>query len=159
MSPAGSSAPLLILRPLLNRCKEKFNSLLDRFKKGVSEDKALEEVYGFNRDGLEVLWREWVGAAPMQESAASEATPTPTLVPTFAPIVGPSTQASQTPTESDLEPTPDDDGISDEDISGDGPQQKSPDLNPMIIVGIGGGLLLVVVVIVVLRGKRTKQES
>jgi hypothetical protein len=134
-------------------------TLLDQFKQGVSEDKALDAVYGFDRDGLELLWREWIGAAPMQESAASEATPTPTLVPTFAPIVGPSTQASQTPTESEFDPTSDDNGLPEEDVSVDDPQKESQNFNPLIIVGIGGGLLFIIIVIVVYRSKRAREES
>jgi hypothetical protein len=132
--------------------------LLDQFRAGISIDKALDEVYGFNRDGLEIRWREWLGAAPMQDSSALESTPTPTVVPTFAPIVGPSIQASQTPTELDNDPTPDDNGLTEEGVSEEDPQQKRGDFNPVIIVGISG-FLLVVVVIIVLRSKRNGQKK
>ena len=32
--------------------------MLDTFREGASYDGALEEVYGFDRDGLDRLWQE-----------------------------------------------------------------------------------------------------
>jgi hypothetical protein len=77
--------------------------LLDRFRQGESEDRALQAVYGFDRDGLEVVWREWLGAEPMEELSEAGATPTATLFPTLAPIVGPTIQPSSTPDEASAE--------------------------------------------------------
>jgi hypothetical protein len=34
--------------------------LLSIFKQGSSYDKALMRVYGFDMDGLDSLWRDWV---------------------------------------------------------------------------------------------------
>jgi hypothetical protein len=74
-------------------------ALLDRFREGDSEDKALEAVYGFDRDGLEALWRDWIGAPPME---IMEATPTATLYPTLAPIAQPEGQDSPTPDDGEI---------------------------------------------------------
>jgi hypothetical protein len=65
--------------------EDKLLLLLDQWKQGSSEDKALTEVYGFDRDGLEVAWRAWIGAPPM-EIVPQEAQATYTPYPTFAPI-------------------------------------------------------------------------
>ncbi|MBN1430364.1 MAG: hypothetical protein JXB07_18485 [Anaerolineae bacterium] len=74
--------------------EDKIPLLLDRFKEGYSEDRALMEVYEMDRNGLEVAWREWVGAAPMQDIVLQSAT-TPTPYPTFAPIVEPPQAVSE----------------------------------------------------------------
>jgi hypothetical protein len=66
---------------------EKLLALLDQFKQGSSEDKALEAVYGFNRDGLEAAWRAWVGAQPMPPvEVQPDAAFTP--YPTYPPLNG-----------------------------------------------------------------------
>lgn len=132
--------------------------LLDRFKQGESEDRALEEVYGFDRDGLEMLWRVWLGAAPMQEPPEQGATPTATLFPTLAPIVGPSIQASQTPVEIVVDATPEQINVSNEVISQDESQAANEFLNPVLLVGLGGGLLLVLAVVLFLRRRRESQD-
>jgi len=59
--------------------KEKMADLLAVFKEGTLTDDALERVYGFDQDGLEVLWREYIGAPPKGE--VTEVTPTPALAP------------------------------------------------------------------------------
>jgi hypothetical protein len=79
--------------------EDKIPLLLDRFKEGATEDRALEEVYGFDRDGLEAAWREWIGAAPMKSTTAGPIT-TMTPYPTFAPIVEPPEAAEE------VRPTP-----------------------------------------------------
>lgn len=79
--------------------KDKIPLLLDQFKEGASEDRALREVYGMTRDELEAAWREWVGAAPMQ-STALDAAGTPTPYPTFVPIGEPPQAVSE------VRPTP-----------------------------------------------------
>jgi len=132
--------------------------LLDRFKQGESEDRALEEVYGFDRDGLEMLWRVWLGAAPMQEPPEQGPTPTATLFPTLAPIVGPSIQASQTPVEIVVDATPEQINVSNEVISQDESQAANEFLNPVLLVGLGGGLLLVLAVVLFLRRRRESQD-
>ena len=132
--------------------------ILDHFRAGEREDTALEEVYGFDRDGLEILWRDWLGAEPMEEIPDQDAEPTSTHVPTLAPIVGPAIQASQTPAEFDIDPAPDDGDRSEEGFSEGDPQQDSTDFKPMIVVGIGGGVLIVIAVFIVLGRKRAGKE-
>ena len=44
--------------------EDKFAALLHAFGGGASTTSALEEVYGFNQDGLENAWRESVGLPP-----------------------------------------------------------------------------------------------
>ena len=46
-----------------NYGQDKMFDLLNTFEQGSGYDEALEKVYGFNMDGLNVLWRESVGAA------------------------------------------------------------------------------------------------
>jgi len=138
---------------------ESMLQLLDRFKQGESEDRALEAVYSFDRDGLEALWRDWLGAAPMQEPPERGATPTPTIFPTLAPIVGPSIQVSQTPFEIVVNTTPEQVDVSSEAISQDESQAAKEVLNPVLLVGLGGGLLLVLVVVLFLRQKRESRGS
>jgi hypothetical protein len=138
---------------------ESMLQLLDHFKQGESEDRALEEVYGVDRDGLEILWRDWLGAAPMQEPPAQGTTPTATLFPTLAPIVGLSIQASQTPVEIVVEATPEQINLSKEAISQDESQAANEVLNPILLVGLGGGLLLALVVVLFLRRNRESLKS
>jgi hypothetical protein len=74
--------------------------LLEAFKAGMGQDEAIDSVYGFDRDGLEAEWRESIGAAPMEEDAGqTEATPTRTPYPTFAPMGGeePAEEPEETP--------------------------------------------------------------
>ena len=52
--------------------QEKMLSLLSTFKQGATYDNALEEVYGFDTNRLDSLWRQSLGLGPQQ------ATPTPT---------------------------------------------------------------------------------
>ncbi len=80
--------------------QEKMLLLLDQFREGASEDGALREVYGLDRDELEAAWREWVGALPMQQQPAqADATRTP--YPTLIPIGEPPQAVSE------VRPTPD----------------------------------------------------
>jgi len=53
--------------------QEKFAQLYAVFKDGSTTDKALQEVYGFDQDGLEDAWRASLGLEPRQRAA----TPTP----------------------------------------------------------------------------------
>ncbi len=43
---------------------EKMDQLLRTFKRGVYQEDALQEVYGFGLDELEDQWREFIGAPP-----------------------------------------------------------------------------------------------
>ena len=57
--------------------QSKMLELLNTFKEGSGYDAALKRVYGFDMDGLDSLWREYV--APQYQSAAVEWMP-PALV-------------------------------------------------------------------------------
>lgn len=51
--------------------EEQFAQLFRAFKEGASTGEALEQVYGFNQDGLENAWRESVGLPPRQAPTPS----------------------------------------------------------------------------------------
>jgi hypothetical protein len=132
--------------------KDPMLQLLGRFQGGESEDPALLAVYGVDRDGLEVLWRAWLGAAPMQDSddQDQDATPTATLFPTLAPIVGPSLQASQTPIPQEIESTPEQSLSTDQVISDDEPGDLRAGMIPVILIAIGGSFVLIFIVVMVI---------
>lgn len=67
--------------------QEKMNRLLTDLSNAIPIDDALLEVYGFDTDGLDLAWRESIGAAPLVVAQAT-AQPTPTQVPTYIPIAG-----------------------------------------------------------------------
>ena len=76
--------------------QEKMLALLQTFAGGVGYDSALEQVYGFNADGLEIAWREAIGAPSRQIPP----TPTPLTaggVPTAAPLDVAQSRPTQTP--------------------------------------------------------------
>lgn len=77
--------------------QEKMLMLLDKFKQGLSQDRALKEVYGYNQDSLNIAWREWVGAPPLEGTPVPESTPTWTPYPTIAPYTGPVIFDTETP--------------------------------------------------------------
>ncbi len=61
--------------------EEKFAQLFRVFKGGASTGDALQQVYGFNQDGLENAWRDSVGLPPRSAPTPNEAarpTPNPT---------------------------------------------------------------------------------
>ncbi|HEX2171520.1 MAG TPA: hypothetical protein VHL09_03630, partial [Dehalococcoidia bacterium] len=62
---------------------------------GTTDDRALEEVYGFNVDGLDQRWREWIGAPPRPANATGSTSATPQAVPTLSLYTLP--QSSQPP--------------------------------------------------------------
>ncbi len=65
--------------------QERLQALILTLADGATYDEALETVYGFNTDGLEVAWRAAIGAPPR----AIPPTPTPidpALVPTAPPV-------------------------------------------------------------------------
>jgi len=64
-------------------------ALLTALRDGAGVDDALLEVYGFDQDGLEDVWREHVGAPPrVAGDVTPTPTPTPTAVPTLVPLSG-----------------------------------------------------------------------
>jgi len=56
----------------------KFAQLYAVFKEGSTTDKALQQVYGFDQEGLEDAWRASLGLAPRQRATV---TPTATATP------------------------------------------------------------------------------
>ncbi len=86
--------------------RDKVLELLAVFGDGATYDGALEQVYGFDTDGLEALWRASIGLQPRPTSAApdDDSTPVPTLSlwggePTLPPAT-PTSTAAATPTPS-----------------------------------------------------------
>ncbi len=85
---------------------EKMQELLLTLAQAEGYDAALEQVYGFNTDGLEIAWRQAIGAA------ARQIPPTPTAisaaaVPTYKPLNGVQSVPTQGPPgESGTDPTP-----------------------------------------------------
>jgi len=59
--------------------KDKMLELLRTFKEGSSYDGALEEVYGFDRDGLNTLWRDYI-IEPAQTVEGRHTVPSNALV-------------------------------------------------------------------------------
>jgi hypothetical protein len=71
-------------------------ALLDRLQQGFRTDHALEQVYSFDTDGLEIEWRQAVGATPHPELQKVDRA-TPTVYPTFIPYGAPPVAATATP--------------------------------------------------------------
>ncbi len=76
--------------------REKLLDLLSASQAGSSPDSALMEAYGFDTDGLERAWREWIGA-PALASSGTTAEATPTVMPTYQPLAGPPVAITVTP--------------------------------------------------------------
>jgi hypothetical protein len=47
--------------------QDKMFELLSTFRAGATYDGALEQVYGFDMDGLDALWQEWVTPQPVAQ--------------------------------------------------------------------------------------------
>jgi hypothetical protein len=61
--------------------------LFDTLRRGEDIDSGLQQVYGFDVDGLEDRWRAAVNAQPRTASdTPAQPTAQPTIVPTYAPI-------------------------------------------------------------------------
>ena len=99
---------------------EKLGALLAMYRSGNTTDIALEQVYGFDQEGLEGEWRRHIGAPPMAQELPDQ-TPTSLapLIPTFelytlstptpptprADVGTPAPKATPTPTTAAQEPT------------------------------------------------------
>jgi hypothetical protein len=68
--------------------QEKMSQLLETLRSGVTGDVALLTIYGFDVEGLEDAWRESISAAPRLQTANPTPIPTPTIIPTYAPVTG-----------------------------------------------------------------------
>jgi len=60
---------------LLTYGQDKMLGLLNAFKQGNSYDGALEMVYGFDMDGLDFLWRDYIGRLYQKTKAITAAVP------------------------------------------------------------------------------------
>jgi hypothetical protein len=78
--------------------QEKMTALLTSLRDGMTIDEALQDVYGFDVEGLEDEWRAGIGAAPRTVSAQPTAQPTATFVPTIVPVSGSQFSQVTTPT-------------------------------------------------------------
>ena len=58
----------------------KMFELLNTFRQGSGYDEALVEVYGFDMDGLDALWRDYIGADTLPAQPAKEKGLPPTLI-------------------------------------------------------------------------------
>jgi hypothetical protein len=76
--------------------RERLLDLLSALQAGSSPDSALVEVYGFDTDGLDQAWREWIGA-PALPGSGSTTEATPTIMPTYQPLAGPPAAITATP--------------------------------------------------------------
>ena len=77
--------------------QEKMNALLVSLRDGETIDDALQKIYGFDVEGLEVEWRKAIQARPMTVSAQPTAIPSPTFVPTIVPVGGDALAVTPTP--------------------------------------------------------------
>jgi hypothetical protein len=88
--------------------REKMSQLLTNLRDGRTINASLSDIYGFDVDGLEDVWRADIGAIPYAR-AEYTSTPPPTVVPTFKPVSGrPGVITSPTPrptSSSSTEPT------------------------------------------------------
>jgi hypothetical protein len=73
-------------------------SLLTLLRDGTTTDDALQQIYGYNIEGLENEWRQAVGANPSSASAQPTTQASPTFVPTIVPVSGGSFILQTTPT-------------------------------------------------------------
>lgn len=56
-----------------NYGQEKMLQLLNTFKRGIDYDTALEKVYGFDMDGLDALWRDYIAEQYQQLTVVTTA--------------------------------------------------------------------------------------
>ena len=78
--------------------QEEMTALLLALTDGMTIDDALIQTYGFDIEGLEVAWRQAVGAQPRSVTAQATPQPTPTFVPTIVPVSGAPMAQQSTPT-------------------------------------------------------------
>ena len=90
---------------------DELGQLIDVFAEGAHYDDAMLEVFGVDMDGMEDLWREYVGAPPRsgetRVTPAPEvtATATPTRMPPTATAVAAAPTATSSPTPTAPAPT------------------------------------------------------
>ena len=79
---------------------EKMNRLLEAFPRLATIERALEEVYGFDVEGLQPAWRESVGLPPHVSVADIAPEPIPTIPALGLPQQQSTPDAESTPTPS-----------------------------------------------------------
>jgi hypothetical protein len=85
----------------------KMLDFLRTLRDGATTDEALQQIYGFDIDGFEDVWRAAIGAQKRSGSTARPtATPVPTIVPTFVPASSNVTGPTPAPTRERPTPTP-----------------------------------------------------
>lgn len=82
---AYSQSYSLVAYLLENYGRQKLSQLILLLTDGHGYDPALEQVYGFNMDGLETEWRAAIGA-PAREIPPTPTPLNPNLIPTVAPM-------------------------------------------------------------------------
>jgi hypothetical protein len=93
---------------------EKLGELIAVFAEGAHYDDAMMEVFGVDMDGMEDLWREYIGAQPRSgvtratpvPTATSQPQPTATLVPSHTPTAASEPAPIATATAVAVVPTP-----------------------------------------------------
>ena len=68
--------------------RAKMTTLLKSLRDGNTIDEALQEIYGFDTDGLEDAWRKGIKAKARAVTGSATTTPAPTFVPTIQPVSG-----------------------------------------------------------------------
>ena len=122
---------------------EKINAVLVALRDGTTIDDALTEVYGFDVNGLDSVWREAVGASPGLASVQPTPQSTPTFVPTYVPYAGEPLSITPTPFDIPSSSPGEDSSAYDENLD-----DENGMLDPIALVLIylcccGGGLLIV----------------
>lgn len=74
--------------------RDKMNELLGKYREGTTDNAALLGVYGFDVQGLDQRWREWIGARPRPTVASGQGPGVPGPVPTLALFTLPQTSGS-----------------------------------------------------------------
>jgi len=63
----------------------KIKELMAELNTGKSIDTSMRNIYGFDRQGLDRQWRDWIGAPPSNSPIKSPSRPTPPPLPTLRP--------------------------------------------------------------------------
>ena len=164
---AYSQSQSLVTFLIEDYSQDKMLALLKAMREGATTDEALQQVYGFNQDGLEDAWRAKMDAQKRAAAEATvEATDMPTAVATIVPI---SAQAKQAGPMATAEPQagPTATGIESPQSSAAAvpPAGPNPPLPSMSIIALlcGGVLCLVVaagiVIAAVLLRKKNQKEA
>jgi hypothetical protein len=129
---------------------EKMQQLLLTLADAAGYDDALEQVYGFNADGLEEAWRGAIGAP----ARTIPATPTP-IAAAAIPTVDPLGAAQSWPTPAAAEPPAD----ASNEVSSSSEGSSSVESSSSGLCALGLAPLLLIGGLVVFRGRRGRRET